>query len=738
MGAGIAHLDIVQSIAFSPDSQRIATGGYRSIKIWKRKTSPEQILAGLSPAERVAAIAPSGKRIAYRSRQQGLVLVDLQTGQAHTFLKVHTAPITALVWTEDSARLISCDESGQWLLTNSGNYQTQPIVLPTNLVAESLVRVAADRLLGLSTDGDVFELQFTAEPSSPGAFVRLLEHAQAVTAIAVASDARRVAVALADGKIQLRDLDTWQVIRELDSSKQIRSLTLNRDGSLLLAIPVNEAAQIWKTDDGSLLAELDRDYAMAQQLQFASSGISRQKMLIDLLAKELPTLEKAAEQEVEARNKIAEARNKAAESLAAAKTARETADSGLSDVQQSLAQAEEALAAAKKQVDEMVAQVQANEKSVAEAADKQKAAEQELREREQALATASQSVERAQAAIPVFKDRIDTEKTRLTEMESSLTALEAQLDHQPLVTSATFSLEGSDAILACEDDTVRMYSLDGKPKANLTSPAQTLSLISSANGSLMGLSADGTVSDWDLNMGWELERTIGNYQDSPISDRVTALDFSPDGKLLAAGSGPPSRFGEIKLFDVQSGKIVLDLGEAHSDTVFGLEFSPDGSLLASASADKLCRLFDVNSGDMLRAFEGHTHHVLDVSWHENGQTLATASADATIKLWKGETGEQIRTIEGFPKEVTALTFLSPAKEGDASQIVSACADGVVRVHDAENGKQLKALSGTGDALYGVVASLGSQEVSAGGQGGRVWIWRLADAKLLNEIPPNSR
>ena len=78
------------------------------------------------------------------------------------------------------------------------------------------------------------------------------------------------------------------------------------------------------------------------------------------------------------------------------------------------------------------------------------------------------------------------------------------------------------------------------------------------------------------------------------------------------------------------------------------------------------------------------------------------------------------------------------EEGEASQIVSASADGVVRLHDAESGKQIKAMNGTGDALYGVVAAYGNMEISAGGQGGKVWIWRLADAKLIGEIPPKSR
>ena len=43
---------------------------------------------------------------------------------------------------------------------------------------------------------------------------------------------------------------------------------------------------------------------------------------------------------------------------------------------------------------------------------------------------------------------------------------------------------------------------------------------------------------WDLASEWKLERTIGSVDaGSVFADRVTSLDFSPDGKTLAVGSG---------------------------------------------------------------------------------------------------------------------------------------------------------------------------------------------------------
>ena len=173
----------------------------------------------------------------------------------------------------------------------------------------------------------------------------------------------------------------------------------------------------------------------------------------------------------------------------------------------------------------------------------------------------------------------------------------------------------------------------------------------SGGESIVSASADGTLKTWSFSGAWGLHRTLG-----PHVFRVLALDFSPDGGLLAAGGGEPSRSGEVKMWEVGKGLLGRSLPSLHSDTVFSVRFSPDGAKLATASADKFLKVTNVADGKLLRSYEGHTHHVLAVDWKSDGKELVTGGGDNVLKVWDFASGEQLRTLQavGQAGDVGAL------------------------------------------------------------------------------------
>ena len=64
-----------------------------------------------------------------------------------------------------------------------------------------------------------------------------------------------------------------------------------------------------------------------------------------------------------------------------------------------------------------------------------------------------------------------------------------------------------------------------------------------------------------------------------------------------------------------------------------LAFSPNGTSLVSGSDDKTIKLWDVQTGGVVKTFHGHTDWVLSVSISADSTMIASGSRDETICLW---------------------------------------------------------------------------------------------------------
>jgi WD40 repeat protein len=155
---------------------------------------------------------------------------------------------------------------------------------------------------------------------------------------------------------------------------------------------------------------------------------------------------------------------------------------------------------------------------------------------------------------------------------------------------------------------------------------------------------------WDVE-SWQLVRTLEGH-----TDRVFGMDFTPDGSLLASGSGlGPNDVSDftVRVWDVMLGQEIHTL-QAHRGDVHAVAFAPDGALLASASTDGTVKVWDVQSGQLvhtLRQGDG----LYDVAFSPDGTLLASAGVDRTVKLWDVASGRALRTLR-HGDEVMAVAF----------------------------------------------------------------------------------
>lgn len=224
---------------------------------------------------------------------------------------------------------------------------------------------------------------------------------------------------------------------------------------------------------------------------------------------------------------------------------------------------------------------------------------------------------------------------------------------------------------------------------------------------------------------WSVQHTLG-----PHEFRVLAIDFSPDGALLATGGGEPARTGEVKLWEVKKGLLIHTFDRLHSDAVYGVRFSPDGTKLATVSADKFLKVLDVPTRKAVRAYEGHSNHVLAVDWKSDGKQIVSGGADHVLKVWDFESGDLIKTIPAGGKPATSVRWIAGKPEA-----LAATGDGKVKVWNPDGANAVKEFAGPNDYVFAVAASADGSRVAAGGSDGILYLWDGASAKVLRKLEP---
>lgn len=351
-----------------------------------------------------------------------------------------------------------------------------------------------------------------------------------------------------------------------------------------------------------------------------------------------------------------------------------------------------------------------------------------------AAAALCEAVANASAALDALAESQRTaaaaqENVRRAAADAEIARREARRAERP-IRSLAISPDGL-VIATCGDDlAIRLWQAEhGVPLESLPGGAMPAAVAFTSAGRL--LVAGDTAASWDIQPAWTLERTIGDPESADLLvDRVAALAFGPDGKILATGGGEPSRSGELKLWNVADGGLVRTVANAHADVVSSVAFSADGQFLLSGAADRFARIFDVGTGRLVRSFEGHTHHVLGVAWRFDGRQIATCGADAAVKIWDPMTGEQMRTVSGAAKEVTAIAFLP----GTAT-VVAAAGDRKARLIDATSGGVSRTFSAASAFLHAAAVSAGGKLVMAAGQDGVVHVWNTDNGQVVRTLGP---
>lgn len=86
----------------------------------------------------------------------------------------------------------------------------------------------------------------------------------------------------------------------------------------------------------------------------------------------------------------------------------------------------------------------------------------------------------------------------------------------------------------------------------------------------------------------------------PLPGRIFSLEFNRDGSLFVVGSSNATS-GTARIYSTNDGKLLHEL-QGHKAGVFAVAFRPDGKQVATGGMEGLVRLYDVETGQLVKEF----------------------------------------------------------------------------------------------------------------------------------------
>jgi WD40 repeat protein len=290
--------------------------------------------------------------------------------------------------------------------------------------------------------------------------------------------------------------------------------------------------------------------------------------------------------------------------------------------------------------------------------------------------------------------------------------------HTDLVVALAYHPQRNLLASAGYDNTIRIWDLDRLDTLVVLKghTAEVGSLAFSPDGRLLASgSGDRTVRIWDYENGPQPVRVLAGHQ-----AEVAAVAFSPDGTLLASGSHDTT----IKLWSMPGGMERREL-RGHKGEVACLAFSPHGQLLASGGGQRAehgeVRTWEVASGKVQFLRYGLSDRILSLSYARDGK-LAAGGRDGLIRIWEHHLASEALTFRGDPQLVYAVAF-SP----DGHSLASAGQSGRVSLWNSSGGLETRSLAAPG-TLHAVAFGPHSKRLAAAGDSPQapVLVWQMAD------------
>ncbi|MDJ0696226.1 WD40 repeat domain-containing protein [Mastigocoleus sp. MO_188.B34] len=253
-------------------------------------------------------------------------------------------------------------------------------------------------------------------------------------------------------------------------------------------------------------------------------------------------------------------------------------------------------------------------------------------------------------------------------------------------------------VSASSDRTAKIWSLDlGACVYTFQEPDREVwSVAFSNDGKTLATGSADSVKLWNI---WT-NQCLKTFDEN--SKRIRTLAFSPDCKTLVGSSDNQS----IKTWDVKTGECLQSVKTAPTGAIWAVKFSPGGDTVISCGTDKI-QLWNLESWEPQITLHEPHHRIRSLAYSPDKKIIAVGSDDQLVRLWDTQTGEAIKTFQGYSNRIWTLAvspvaklsknvetrYIASTQNEEIICLASGSDDGNIRLWDAATGKCYKTLSG---------------------------------------------